>query len=221
MIRRLMLTSTYQLSSEFSQENFAKDPDDTYLWRMDRKRLDAESLRDSILAVTGALDRKMGGPVATNIGGPSRPGRMTMGNTPESDRRSIYLPIQRGNLNDLFQVFDFPDPSALAGKRYVTTAPTQALYLMNSPFVIAKAKSWAEKLLEETDKSDSDLVQGVYVAAYGRSCLPAEQQKALKFLTDYSNVLAQIEPEAKARRQKVWTGFCQAIIESTEFRFVN
>jgi len=220
MIRRLMLTSTYQLSSEFSQENFAKDPDDTYLWRMDRKRLDAESLRDSILAVTGTLDATLGGPIATNTQS-FRPGRPTMAAPPDSDRRSIYLPIQRGNLNDLFQVFDFPDPNALAGKRYVTTAPTQALYLMNSPLVIEKAKSWAEKLLSQTDKSDAELARNVYLTAYARPCSRAEEQKALKFLADYSNVLAQIEPDAKSRKEKVWTGFCQAIIESTEFRFLN
>ena len=144
-----------------------------------------------------------------------------MAASPDSDRRSIYLPIQRGNLNDLFQVFDFPDPSALAGKRYVTTAPTQALYLMNSPFVIEKARTWAGKLTGESGKSDSDLVQSVYLAAYARSCSQAEEKNALKFLTDYNNVLAQVEPNAKSRKEKVWTGFCQAIIESAEFRFIN
>jgi hypothetical protein len=84
-----------------------------------------------------------------------------------------------------------------------------------------KSKEWAGKLLSDSGQSDIDLVKSVYRTAYGRSCSPDEQQRALKFITDYGNVLAQVEPQAKSRKEKVWAGFCQAIIESAEFRFIE
>jgi hypothetical protein len=221
MIRRLMLTRAYQLSSAFNAEDSARDPGNTYLWRMDRRRLDAESLRDSLLAVSGSLDPAIGGTLIPETPPRNSPPGRPLPTPQESNRRSLYLPVQRGALNDLFQVFDFPDPNALAGRRYVTTAPTQALYLMNSPFVIEKAAVWAKKLLADSGKTDADRLEAVYRAAYARPCSNDEKSRALKFLADYDGVMAQAEPDPALRKQKVWAGFCQAIFESAEFRFID
>jgi hypothetical protein len=219
MIKRLMLSSTYQLSSAYSAEAHASDPDDRLFWRMSRKRLDAEELRDSILVVNQTLDRTVGGDTigAIAAGMPERSGAAAS-DPLTSRRRSLYLPVFRGGLNDLFQVFDFPDPNALAGKRYVTTAPTQALFLMNSPFVVQESGRWAERL---EAKSDSDVVSGVYLTAYGRSCSDEERTRALAFLRDFTNAAIATEQDQQARRRKALQAFCQAIIESTEFRFLN
>ena len=219
MVRRLMLCSTYQLSSEHHPEAFAADPENRLLWRMNRRRLDAESLRDSILAVNSTLERTIGGELATEDR--PDPGSINRTDLLASRRRTLYLPVFRGNLNDLYQVFDFPDPNALAGKRFVTTAPTQALFLMNSPFITGECKTWAGQLLAQSGKSEIELLQEVYLKAYARPCTAEEQQRASAFLEKYRNGLIAVEPGAANRQQKALQAFCHAILESTEFRFLN
>ena len=220
MIRRLMLTSTYQLSSAYNSDAHTTDPENRLYWRMNRKRLDAESLRDSILAVNQSLDRTVGGDKVPDL---TDNGRMPDGRPVSSEvlisrRRSLYLPIFRGQLNDLYQVFDFPDPNSLSGKRYVTTAPTQALFLMNSPFIAGESRRWAERL---ESKSESDLINNVYFAAYARPCSEEERTRATTFLRNYGNALIATESDQAIRRKKALQALCQAIIESTEFRFLN
>jgi hypothetical protein len=220
MIRRLMLTRAYQLSGESNAKALAIDPGNHLLWRANRKRLDAESLRDGILAVNGSLDRSVGGRIDSEQNG----GRLinnVAGDLPEVNRRSLYLPVLRGALNDLFQVFDFPDPHALAGKRYVTTAPTQALFLMNSPFMANQAELWGKSLLADRAATDARRIETAFVRAFARSPSPRERDRALAFLKNYDAALATSEADHAARREKVWQGFCHAIYESTEFRFLN
>ncbi len=216
MIRRLMLTSTYQLSTAYNSEAHTADPENRFNWRSNRKRLDAESLRDSILAVNQSLDRTIGGDTSGNNRGSVDGGAGTQ--TLASRRRSLYLQIFRGRLNDLFQVFDFPDPNTLAGKRYVTTAPTQALFLMNSPFVMEESRRWAERL---ESRSESHLINDIYLSAYARPCSDKERSTATTFLRNYANALIATESDQAVRKKKALQALCQAIIESTEFRFLN
>jgi hypothetical protein len=216
MIRRLMLTSTYQLSTAHDEKAHAVDPENRYFWRMHRKRLDAESLRDAVLAINGSLDRTMGGPTLTN-GQP----RQAQTQLEEQKRRSIYLPILRGSVNELFQVFDFPDPHALAGKRYVTTAPTQALFLMNSAFASAQAQIWAEKLLGNSGKNNAERITDAYLAAFARRPSAAEVKRAEEFITQFERALVAVEQEPELRKKKAVQAFCHALMQSTEFRFLN
>jgi hypothetical protein len=220
LIRRIMLTSTYQLSALDDETAPVVDPENRYLWKMNRKRLDAESLRDSILRVNGSLDLALGGESLNGLAG-SMAARPNGSDILQSRRRSIYLPVFPGNLNELFQVFDFPDPNGLAGKRYVTTAPTQALFLMNGGFMMSEAAVWSGKLLGETGKSEAELIDEVYAKAFARPPAPAEKARALQFISDFGKSLAQVEPDANARRSKSWQAFCHAIFETTEFRFVE
>ncbi|MGZ8901095.1 MAG: DUF1553 domain-containing protein, partial [Limisphaerales bacterium] len=217
MIRRLMLTSAYQLSSEHDEKAHSVDPENRYFWRMQRKRLDAEALRDAVLAINGSLDRTMGG--STLAGGqPGQPPRVEF---EEMTRRSIYLPILRGNVNELFQVFDFPDPHALAGKRFVTTAPTQALFLMNSNFAMTQARLWAENLLSDSGKSTPEWISDAYLAAFARRAQLEEMKRAEEFIAHFERSLAPVEQDAAARKKKAVQAFCHALMQSTEFRFLN
>lgn len=218
MIRRLMLTRTYQLSSEPNAKAQAADPGNHLLWRAHRKRLDAESLRDSILASNGSLDRSIGGRIDSGQEAPPII-NAAAGELPDANRRSLYLPVIRGALNDLFQAFDFPDPHAISGQRHVTTAPTQALFLMNSPFLSRQAGLWARSLLADPALSDDARVTRVFERAYARPPTAREMERATMFLKSYSAALSA-EDEA-ARKQKAWQGLCHAIYESTEFRFLN
>jgi hypothetical protein len=220
LIRRLMLTSTYQQSANAGPAPHSADPENRYLWRMNRKRMDAESLRDGILAANGSLDLALGGE-SLNGGMQPRGMRTNGSDLLQSRRRSIYLPVFPGSLNELFQVFDFPDPHGLAGKRYVTTAPTQALFLMNSEFILAESAAWSSKLLEETGKNDAERVAEVYMKAYARPPSAVEKDHALDFIRKFSGAMAMVEPDPAARQKKAWQSFCQAIYESTEFRFIE
>ena len=221
LIREIMLSSTYQMSSTESELAARVDPDNRFLSRMNRKRLEAEAIRDTMLALNGTLDRTVGGD-SEGTGSPAGPlGMPNASATLESKRRSIYLRLLRGNVPDFLQVLDFPDPHVLVAKRHVTTAPTQALLFMNSPYVLEQARLWSEHLLGQTDKSDAELVEVAYRSAFARPCSEQERQVALKFLANYNATLAQIEPDGAARREKTWQGFCQAMIQSTEFRFID
>jgi hypothetical protein len=127
LVRRIVLSATYRQASDERAEGIAKDPDNHLLWRANRRRLDLESLRDSLLAIAGRLDEKMGGP------------SVSITDPPFSTRRSVYGFIERQNLPAFFRTFDFANPNTHTPERVLTTAPQQALFLMNSPFAIEQA----------------------------------------------------------------------------------
>ena len=126
--RRIMLSSTYQQRSEPRADGLERDPENRLVWRFNRQRLDFESMRDSLLAVSGVLDPAIGGPAAS------------ITEPPFSTRRTIYGFIDRQNLDGLYRTFDFAVPDATSPRRFVTTVPQQALFLMNSPFLHEQAR---------------------------------------------------------------------------------
>jgi hypothetical protein len=133
LIRRIVLSATYRESSQSRPECVAVDPENKLLWRANRRRLDLEALRDSLIAVAGRLDEKMGGPSVSLTGAPF------------STRRSVYGFIERQNLPAFFRTFDFANPNTHTPERPQTTTPQQALFLMNSPFAIEQATFLAER----------------------------------------------------------------------------
>ena len=135
--RDIMLSATYQLASGQHAGNEAIDGANRYYWRADRRRLDAESIRDAILQVSGDLDE--------TVGGPSKSLR-----DEENNRRTIYGEVSRFQVDEFLQTFDFPNPSLSAERRYTTNVPGQSLYFMNSPFVRRQAELFVKRLLDET-----------------------------------------------------------------------
>ena len=127
--RLILLSATYQQSSEASSRYVKADPDNRYLHHMNRRRLDFEAMRDTLLAVSGKLDLKMGGVPVDIVTEPFPP------------RRTIYGLIDRQNLPSLFRTFDFANPDTSNQGRFYTAVPQQALFMMNSPFVIEQARS--------------------------------------------------------------------------------
>jgi len=215
MIRIVMLSSAYQMSSEHDTAAYAKDPDNRTFWRMNRRRLEAEAVRDAMLALSGQLDRTFGGSLTTTNNVPMVD--LSMNQPPvESNRRSLYLPVIRNNLGDLFQVFDFPDPHVVSGKRHTTTAPTQALFVMNSPFVQEQARRWAEAIQKMAVTTEPDRVSVAYVQAIGRPPSRQELERALRFVANASKMTSESDTY-----QRVWQQFCHALLASTEFRFVD
>ena len=160
LIRTLVLSRAYQQSSQFDAGNYELDPDNVLVWRMSRRRLEAEPLRDAMLALSGRLD--LTPPVGTTVArGGEGPinlafrGRGIDSVTAESCR-TVYLPVVRDLLPESLTLFDFPDPTLMAGERATNDHPGRSRsYLMNNPFVIRQAELVADRLLEGTG-SDAD-----------------------------------------------------------------
>ena len=156
--RDIMLSSTYQLSTDYGAGNAAVDGENLLLWRMNRRRLEIEPIRDTLLQLAGRLDLTMGGRVAEYdprgyVFGESGPlGKVDVYSAP---RRSIYMPVVRTAIYRIFAGFDFGDASDSVGDRSATVVPRQALLMMNSPLVEEAARGFAERLLEIEDASAS------------------------------------------------------------------
>ena len=220
LIREIVLSHTYQLSSAHDAKNFAADPENALLWRMSQRRLDAECVRDAMLAVSGDLDPKprTGSPIAESgdgpIGGPrfrgiSEDKIVNAGGT----ARSVYLPIARDILPDALAVFDFAEPSLVSGARDTTNAPSQALYMLNGAFVADQSQGFAERILAGYPAA-ADFERRVnfaYWLAFSRPPTPTERTAASGFFGKFAG---GAEPAA-------WTSFCRALFASAEFRYLN
>lgn len=223
LIREIVLSRTYQMSSEFHANSYDKDPDNFLLWRMNPRRLDAESLRDAVLTASGQLIRTpMQGSVVAKYKETDGVGR----GVNESDfdvpsrHRSVYLPIVRNAVPSSLQVFDFAEPSLLVGNRPITTVPAQALYMMNSDFIIEQADFMAKRLLETEQLSDEARVDRAYELALSRRPKDFEARRALEFV---NGVVKKVRLDGKGPDEKVvaWSSLCQALFASGEFRYLE
>lgn len=221
-IRRIMNSRVYQLGSERNTTAEEIDPGNYLLWRANHRRLEAESIRDAMLAVSGNLDTAPanGSVVQTAgngiIGRNLQVDRFDAGNS----RRSVYLPIVRGHVPEFLKVFDFPEPSMIYGSRDVTTVATQALYMMNSEFVTSQAEAFSRRLLDVTSLSDTDRVIRAWQMALARRPSESEQRQALALINETSASFAETQPES-VQQQKAWTSLTQSIFASAEFRYIE
>jgi hypothetical protein len=172
LIREIVTSSIYRQSSDLRPEMTELDPDNRYFWRMNRKRLDFESMRDSILSVSGQLDTTIGGPSVEIAGGSPSP------------RRTLYGFIDRQNLPSLFRTFDFASPDTHAPQRYETTVPQQGLFLMNSPFLMQQADHLAQSLELSPGEISADRIAALFQRVLQRMPTKAELAAGTKFLQD-------------------------------------
>ena len=214
LVREIVLSRTYQLASEqvdglalrghaLAARALPPDPENRLLWRANRRRLDAESLRDTMLFVSGELSEERGGPSFPSTQSADYGFHFT------APRRSVYVPAFRNALPEMFEVFDFADPSLVVGVRNVSTVVPQALFLMNHPFVRAQARAAAQRLLGEKLPDDDARLQRACRLALGRAPLPGELSVAKKCLA------AETEPV------EAWTDLFHALFASADFRSVN
>jgi hypothetical protein len=218
LIREIMLSRAYQLSSGPSgdetdsagvEDGKRLDPQNRLLWRMNRRRLDAECIRDAMLFVSGRLQLDRGGSTI-------RPGTATDYGYKHTDtRRSIYSPVFRNALPELFEVFDFADPSMVSGGRNVSTVAPQALFLMNHPFVLEQAGHAAERLLARPSPDDSARIAQAYRVILGRLPTDGELRAALRYLKEFR------DKAGEAARPEAWARLCQSIFASIDFRYLN
>lgn len=221
-LHRLILSSAvYQMSSAAHPEAFLIDPDNRLLSRYPRRRLEAEAIRDGILAVSGKLDRTLGGSLLYN-------GNFSYVSTnPTTDqqrydhnRRSVYIPIIRGVLFDFFQAYDFPEPSVPNGKRATTVVSSQTLFMLNNPFVEKQARELATRLISQS-ASIEDRLQKVYELAFCRSITSEEIAKVKSSLQEWDRKLEAREKDGKKRELEVWTFFCKTLFATNEFIYLD
>ncbi len=220
MHREIMMSSTYQMSAAYNEAAFEIDPDNRLHWRHNRRRLEAEALRDSLYVLGGNLDLTVGGSLFEAKNRAYVPGYPN-GNYDKYDipRRSIYLPVIRSALYDVLQAFDFADPSFPSGERATTTVAPQALFLMNGKIVHAQTRSWTTKLLDDKSLDDASRIRRMYLQAFGRPPSEKEIARSSDFVQRIESELVRAKT-ADARMQ-AWQSFCRVIVSANEFVYVE
>ncbi len=215
--RLIMRSQTYQLASDDQSENLKLDPANRWLWRHARSALDAESIRDAMLAVSGRLDRTVPGPHPFP---PMQSWAFTIHkpfhDVYDSDHRSLYLMLQRNRRHPFLALFDAADPNLSVPQRLPTTTPTQTLYLMNSPFVHQQAEAFAHRLVKAPG-DDVTRVRLAFNMAHGRVPSEAETSDALAFIAAYRQKLASL---AKLP-DDAWAGLAHVLLTSNAFLYVD
>ena len=257
LVKEIMMSRTYQLASDFSARNYSKDPDNVYYWQHSKRRLEAEEIRDAILAVSDQLEYSppMGSLVSYAEDGfvgrtiserdiqgtsamssnddmrsrvrsrmmASRVGmsRGTDGfNDGERNYRSVYMPVVRDMLPEVLNVFDFAEPSLVTGDRQTTIVPGQSLYFLNSPFVIQQAGITARRIYDER-RSGSDRIDYLYMLTLGRQSTDAEMTLAKNYFEDFMKLARRDGTNTRDAMGLALSTFCQALMASAEFRYVN
>jgi Protein of unknown function (DUF1553) len=224
LIREIVLSNSYRLSSEHHAQNYVHDADGKYLWRMPRRRLEAEALRDSMLVISGQLEHKVpveGSPVmelSTNdiIGR----GKNNLPPLDISGRRSIYLPLLRNMTPETLAVFDMADASLPIAQREVTTVPTQALFLMNNTFVMSQCQRAARRLLQEVPSNDAERLTQLFLLCLNRLPTSTERANALRYFTEYATLISDKESTLEEIRLTAWSGLTQTLMATGEFRYI-
>jgi len=217
-IRSIVLSRTYQMSSAVDEVGMKTDPNGLYLWRFTPRRLEAEAIRDSILAVSGQLDlNRPVGSTVTALGDQLARGIPLEKIQPPSNHRSVYLPIVRDYVPEIFDLFDFPSPSLASGSRSVTNVPAQALYLRNSPFVTDQARHAARRLLASADVT-TDQERANLAAQWALSRpLTEEQQSQVVGLVEK---VRTSQAEDDHSEVNAWAAWFQALFSTAEFRYL-
>jgi hypothetical protein len=234
-VQRLLVTSAaYQMSSGEPDARAATlDPENRLLHRARTKRLEAETIRDSILAVSGRLKEQLEGPSVnvhlddfmTGRGRPAGSGPLD-----GDGRRSIYLEVRRNFLSPLFLAFDFPIPATTAGRRAQSNVPAQALSLLNHPFVAQQAHICAKRILSErsqapsslavpddrrhSDGNGDDRLSRLYETAFARLPSSEERQLAKEFLRSATSI-------GQSGNERAWDELCHVLLNVKEFLYVN
>jgi hypothetical protein len=194
-----MLSATYALASQPPAESQELDPENRLLSHANRRRLDIEALRDSLLAIAGKLDLTMGGPP------------VPWG--PDNVRRTVYGPVSRFRLERMLSLFDFPDPTITCEHRVTTNVPLQRLFFLNSDLVAGAADGFARRVARDAGEDPADRIATAYRLLFARRPTPTEMNAGLRFIAGGG-------PDS-AGEQPAWVEYTQVLLGSNEFSFVD
>ena len=217
LIREIVLSETFQLSSQHEAHNDSVDPDNVFLWRYNRRRIDPETFRDSILQLAGTLDLNTYmstvhylGDQATAVG-PNTVRRRT-----DFPCRSVFLPVIRNDLPEIFEILDFADPQVATGLRRQTIVPTQSLFLLNDEQIMDAATKIAQKSWQQTGATVEDKIRWAYRFILGMDPTAAEQTSLIE---TYQKLLEQSANDAIEREINSFSIIVHAILASSRFQF--
>jgi hypothetical protein len=220
--RLCVLSSTYRMESTHASDTAERlDPNNEGFHRMNVRRLEAEAIRDALLAISGELDPRLYGPSVPPYLTPFMDGRgrpAASGPLDGDGRRSLYLNVRRNFLNPMFLAFDFPAPASPMGRRNVSNVPAQALTLMNDPFIIGQARRWAERALGEdrgSQRAPRDRIAALYETALGRPPSALESTAACAFLVEAPRNYGP------AGDRRAWADLCHVLINMKEFIYIK
>jgi hypothetical protein len=218
LIRSIVLSRTYQLSSASDDALRQADPDNTLLTRHNRRRLDAESVRDAMLAAAGTLNPQ---PAQGSL---IQHRDVLINELPPlhqpSTHRSIYLLMLRNSMPPELTPFNLPEATAVTGKRDAATLATQSLYLLNNAFLVEQSRNFATRV-QQAAADDVERIQFAYRQAFGRAASAAETQRAYDFIREAGAMLASAQNDENKRLSDAWAAFCQALLASNELRYVD
>ncbi|MCH8922125.1 MAG: DUF1553 domain-containing protein, partial [Planctomycetes bacterium] len=212
MHRRMLLSSTYRMSSRVSADARRIDPENKLLSHMPLRRLEAEPIHDAILTVTGSLDRTVGGPSIPPFVSPNATANKPVhipksGPVDSAGRRAIYVLVRRNFITPMFQTFDFPSPAASVGRRDVTIVPAQALTMLNGPLVHRQSSKWATAVAAQSGSNEEKIAR-MFVRALGRPPSSNEREALLSIL-------------AASENEKPWADVAHVILNLNDFVFVR
>jgi hypothetical protein len=232
--KRLLLSASYQMSDAIDPQAIKIDPNARLLWRMPRQRLEGEAIRDAMLAISGRLDSAIGGndsgellfkegEVIDRKRDFFRPNRVQADHAiyTTSRRRSLYLPVVRNAQPDLLALFDGADPNGVTAVRNDTTVASQAMFLLNHPFVREQAMHFARRLLGDPASREEDHIAAAYRLALGRMPQAEECHEAIAFLQQYAAIALRKGRKAEEARLAAWQSFCQSLLTRNEFLYVE
>jgi hypothetical protein len=221
LVREIVTSSTWRMSSRRDPRAVEQDPLNLLLHHHPLRRLEAEAIRDAILAVSGGLDRTMGGPsVEVHLTDFQQGrGRPTPGPLDGAGRRSLYVKVRRNFLSGFLLAFDAPVPFQAMGRRNVTNVPAQSLALMNDPFVVDQAARWARQTVADSTRSPEQRIDRMFREAFARGPSAEELRAALAFLAAQAGQHG-VTFAAEPRHEAVWTDFAHAVFNAKEFIFV-
>jgi hypothetical protein len=222
MHRKIMLSKTYQLSSKHNSESAARDTGNAWYWRFDRRRLDAEALRDTLLTLGGSLDLSRPGPHP--FPDPSK-WRFTAHHqfnhaSYPSNHRSVYLMVQRLHAHPYLSLFNGADPSLSTAIRDNSTIALQGLFLFNNELVHEQAAGLARRLIADEDDSATRL-RRAFLMTYARPPTEAEQTRAFAFVEHYKQSLEQEAIAADRHEHGAWSALARTLMASNELMYVD
>jgi hypothetical protein len=216
-MHRLMVNSaTYRQDSSFNEASAKIDPDNKLTWRFSRRRLEGEAVRDSMLAVSGALNLKQGGP---GVFPPLPPGMITRGgwksneDPSESNRRSVYIFVRRNTRYPMLEAFDMPDTHESCSRRTQTISPSQSLDLLNNEVILNWAKTFASRVANDGGMSPDARIDRAFKLAYARSASPEERTLSKDFLNRQQGITGS--------QEQALADLCHMLLNSNEFLYLN
>jgi hypothetical protein len=221
LVKLLVTSATWRQSSVASDAALTADPENRLWHHLPMRRLEAEAIRDSMLAVAGRLDASLyGPPIDPNRTAQDAAKRLASGPLDGNGRRSLYLKVTLMEPPKFLALFNQPIPKLTTGRRDATNVPDQALALLNDPFVIAMAKDWSERVLKDPAGSAEQRVQQMFLTAFARPPQPDETARLVK-LARRSAELRGAEASALPSCQPVWQDVAHAIFNLKEFIYVQ